>query len=198
VTFQEYFNRRADIWDDAVAEHDASKLGDMVQRMRLEGGANILDVGTGTGVLLPFMLEAVGGAGRIYALDFAELMLRRALSKYGPDNVSYLLADIGSLPAKPGSFDVVVCYSSFPHFPDKPRALSEIHRVMRNGGRLLICHTSSRQGINQTHRKIPAVNDHLLPTEKSMRRLLAAAGFSEVSIEDRHDSYLAVAARSEF
>ncbi len=195
---REYFNSRAAIWDEAVAEHDTAKLLKMVGRMRLGGGSKILDVGTGTGVLLPFMVDAIGADGQVFALDFAELMLRRARRKQGSNRVSYLLADIGALPATAGSFDIVVCYSSFPHFPDKPQALSEIHRVMRKGGRLLICHTSSRHAINQTHRKLPAVNHDLLPSERQMRRLLAAAGFCEISIEDSRDSYLASATRSEF
>jgi ubiquinone/menaquinone biosynthesis C-methylase UbiE len=194
---RDYFNRRADIWDEAVAEKDPGKLMTMVRRMGLEGGTRVLDVGTGTGVLLPFLVDAVGGDGHIVALDFAELMLRRARSKQSRDTVSYLLADIGALPAAPGSFDVVVCYSSFPHFPDKVRALFEIHRVTRTGGRLLICHTSSRHSINQTHRKIPAVNKDLLPTDRLMHSMLATAGFGEVKIEDTGDSYLASATRSE-
>jgi ubiquinone/menaquinone biosynthesis C-methylase UbiE len=195
---REYFNHRAGIWDQAVAERDSGKLLNMVRRMHLESGARILDVGTGTGVLLPFMVDAIGSAGQIFALDFAELMLRQARHKQNGETVHYLLADIGSVPATPGSFDIVVCYSSFPHFPDKPQALSEIHRVMRAGARLLICHTSSRHHINQTHRNIPAVNNDLLPTEKQMRRMLAAAGFCEISIEDGRESYLASATRSEF
>ncbi len=194
----QYFNQRAAIWDEKVAEKDSAKLQNMVQRMRLNNGVAILDVGSGTGVLLPFLLNAIGRTGRVFALDFAELMLRRARSKNPGDNANYLLADIGYIPATPGSFDVVVCYSSFPHFPDKPQALSEIHRVMRRGGRLLICHTSSRKDINRTHRKIPSVNNDLLPTEKQMRRILAAAGFCEISIEDGSESYLASATRSEF
>jgi ubiquinone/menaquinone biosynthesis C-methylase UbiE len=92
----------------------------------------------------------------------------------------------------------VVCYSSFPHFPDKARALSELHRVMRKGGRLLVGHTSSRQKINRTHRRLPLVSNDLLPTERQMWLLLANAGFCEIRIEDGSDSYLASATRSEF
>jgi SAM-dependent methyltransferase len=88
-------------------------------------------------------------------------------------------------------FDSVVCYSSFPHFSDKPKALAEIHRVLREGGRLVICHTSSRAHINEIHSQLPDVKDDLLPGGNEMRAMLEAAGFGEIIIEDGSESYLA-------
>ena len=192
---QAYFNDRAPIWDRTAAEKDHARLQDMARRLGLRPGAKVLDVGAGTGVLLPFLLKEIGSSGRIFALDFAELMLRQALSKNTDGSVAYLLADISHIPARPASFDAVVCYSSFPHFPDKPRTLAEISRTMKPGGRLLICHTGSREHINRIHRGIPAVREDLLPDETEMRRMLAAAGFTDIVIEDGSDSYFVAAER---
>lgn len=188
-----YFNEMAGGWDRTAAETDHTKLQDMVRRLDLRRGAVILDVGSGTGVLLPFLQEAIGRTGRILAVDFAELMLRQALRKNPGDNVTYLLADAGHIPVCSESVDAVVCYSSFPHFPGKPAVLREMYRVLRGGGRLLVCHTSSREQINAIHRGIPAVRHDLLPDNTEMRLMMTAAGFTSVRIEDRSDSYLAVA-----
>jgi len=195
---REFFNQRASIWDETAAEKEQSKLRGLVKRLRLPKGAAVLDIGSGTGVLLPFLLEAIGPNGKVFALDFAEMMLSQARRKLGSENVSFLLAEVDDIPLLSRNCDAVVCYSSFPHFPDKPQALSEMHRVMRTGSRLHVCHTSSRKAINRRHRSIPSVRNDVIPTEKQMRRLLAQAGFCEISVEDSGDSYLASAMRSEF
>ena len=187
---QAYFNEQADIWDETVAEKDAARLERMARRLNLQPGATVLDVGTGTGVFLPFLLRVVGRQGRIVALDFDERMLKKARAKGFDHDIAYLQADVSHIPARSESFDAIVCYSSFPHFPDKPKALGELRRVIKNGGKLLICHTSSRTQINAIHRQVPAVKNDTLPDEAEMQGMLAVAGFTRIKIEDKSDSYL--------
>jgi len=184
-----YFNQRANIWDEAIAESDPDKLKRMVKRLHIKPGATILDVGTGTGVFLPYLLSQVSG-GRVVALDFAERMLKKAQGKGFIGNIDYLQADVTNIPLHPETFDLVVCYSSFPHFHDKPKALAEMKRIMKRGGRLVICHTSSRAQINEIHRQEPMVKDDTLPDTTEMESLLSRAGFARITIEDDYESYL--------
>ena len=188
-----YFNHRAAIWDETSSEVDTTKLERMAQRLNIEPGSIVLDAGSGTGVFIPFLLSRIGSKGRLVALDFAEEMLNRARAKGFNGYVEYLHADVTSVPLLEEVFDVVVCYSSFPHFQDKPRALAEINRVTKSGGRLLICHTSSRAMINQFHRQIPAVGNDTIPDEPEMLVMLSMAGFVDIKIEDNSESYLASA-----
>ena len=190
---KEYFNEKAVIWDETVAERDTTRLEHMAKRLNIRLGSTVLDVGTGTGVFLPFLISKIGKNGRIVALDFAEKMLRRAQAKGFNGNVDYLQADVANIPLPDEIFDIVVCYSSFPHFQDKPRALVEINRVTKGGGRLLICHTSSRAIINEFHRQIPAVGNDTIPDEPEMQFMLSMAGFVDIKIEDNSQSYLASA-----
>jgi len=189
---RKYFNHSAGIWDETSTEMDNDKLRIIAGRLDIMPDARVLDVGTGTGVLLPFLCEK---SRQVVALDFAEEMLRQARTKGFQGNVDYLHADATSLPLGDDIFDIAVCYSSFPHFHDKSRALTEIARVIRHGGKLLICHTSSRHRINQIHGQVPALADDLIPDEAEMKKLLAAAGFIEISIEDDSESYLARASK---
>jgi len=128
-----YFNEKAAIWDEDIAEKDTTKLERMAERLNIEPGSMVLDVGTGTGVFLPFVLDRIGTGGRIVALDFAEQMLRKAQAKGIHGNVDYLQADITNIPLRNNIFDIVVCYSSFPHFQDKLKVLNDIARVMKAG-----------------------------------------------------------------
>jgi len=186
---REYFNAKAASWDETSSERDMTKLERMAKRLDIKPGSTVLDVGTGTGVFLHSLLSQ---GGRIIALDFAEKMLRRARAKGFNGNIDYLCADVTNIPLGSEIFDVVVCYSSFPHFQDKLGALAEMNRVMKRGGRLLICHTSSRARINEIHRQIPVAENDIIPNEGEMQITLLRAGFIEVRIDDS-ESYLASA-----
>jgi len=190
-----YFNQRATVWDETSSEKDTTKLERMAQRLNIEPGSTVLDVGSGTGVFIPFLLSRVGKKGRLVALDFAEEMLRQAQTKGFDGNIDYLHADVTSAPLLEGIFDVVVCYSSFPHFQDKSGTLSEVNRILKNGGKLFICHTSSRVRINEVHRQTPAVENDIIPDEGEMRIMLSMAGFTDIRIDDSNDSYLASAGK---
>ncbi len=185
-----YFNHSAAIWDETSAERDTTKLRQMAERLNIAPGSTVLDVGTGTGIFIPFLLSEVGEKGRIATLDFAEKMLRRARATGFNGNIDYLCADVTNIPVAGEIFDIVVCYSSFPHFQDKLAALAEINRVIKSGGRLLICHTSSRNRINEMHRQIPAVANDIIPDEGEMQIILSKAGFTDIKIDDNRESYL--------
>jgi ubiquinone/menaquinone biosynthesis C-methylase UbiE len=186
-----YFNEQSQIWDEKVAEKDISKLEGIAACLTIEPGSTILDVGTGTGVFLPYLLKKVGTEGRILALDHADKMLSRAKAKSFHGNISYVCADVMAIPLGDEICDAVVCYSSLPHFPDKLQALLEIKRVLKKGAQLFICHSSSREHINSIHRRIPTVQHDLLPDAIEMATLLTEAGFVEIRVEDKMDSYLA-------
>jgi ubiquinone/menaquinone biosynthesis C-methylase UbiE len=194
---REYFNSRADIWDDNIAEKDTNKLIKMAERLELTPGSIILDVGTGTGVFLPYLLKNIGDNGKIVALDLAEEMLAKARIKYPRKNIEFLHADVMDIPIYEEMFDSVVCYSSFPHFRDKHQALTEMKRVMKPGSRISVCHTSSRDHINGIHATLPGVENDLLPDPDEMRSLLSDAGFTVVKIEEDSVSYLAVGEKPE-
>jgi ubiquinone/menaquinone biosynthesis C-methylase UbiE len=188
-----YFNRKAEIWDATVAEKDRSKLEKMARRLDILPGATVLDVGTGTGVFVPFLLQKIGSSGKLVCLDFAEAMLEKARAKKFRGSLEYVCADMMNTDFADESFDTVVCYSSFPHFADKPAALREIRRVLKKEGRLFICHTSSRDAINAIHHHIALLSDDTLPEKRDMQEMLEEAGFTNINIEDSADNYLASA-----
>ena len=187
-----YFNQKAASWDETSSERDTTRLERMAKRLNIKPGSIVLDVGTGTGVFIHFLLREIGKGGRIVALDFAEKMLGRACTKGFNGDIDYLCADVTNIPLGNEIFDIIVCYSCFPHFQDKLRALAEMNRVIKRGGRLLICHTSSRASINEIHRQIPAVENDIIPDGGEMQIILLRAGFIEIKIDDS-ESYLASA-----
>ena len=59
---RQYFNEKAAIWDETVAEKDTAKLERMAERLGIESGATVLDVGTGTASSCPISLTGLARA----------------------------------------------------------------------------------------------------------------------------------------
>ncbi len=190
---QSYFDSKADIWDDKIAEKDSDKLKMMASNLDIKSGSSVLDVGTGTGILVPFLLKRIGPNGKLVCLDSAEKMLEKARVKNFKGNIEYVCSDIHGTHFEDDVFDAVVCYSSFPHFHDKPGALKEIKRVLKKGGWVYICHTSSRTDINEIHRQIPELCSDLVPNKGEMQGLLSKTGFEKIEVHDEANSYFAKA-----
>ena len=191
---RQFFNDRAEHWDDTVRNNDAKKLRSMADRLDIKEANIILDVGTGTGVFIPYISEKLNDSGKIISMDFAINMLLKAQSKFGrSDKLNYVCAEIENLNLGNVQFDAAVCYSTFPHFHDKPRALRNLTRLLKEDGTLIICHTASKEAINAIHRNIPDFQDHQIPANEEMARLLKEAGYSQVKIEDQQDYYLVIA-----
>ena len=194
MNHRQFFDRAAADWDALEVEETHVRLREIMAGLGIAPGATVLDVGCGTGVLLPLLHESTNGNGHVVALDLSGEMLKRALSK--GQMAVYVQGDAQSLPLPEGIFDWVLCNAVFPHFPDKSRALAEIRRVLRNGGHLVICHTASRQAINELHRSVGGVVARdAIPDEGEMLRLLQEAGLMEAQMRDEPDRYLVLACR---
>jgi len=196
MNHRQHFDRRAATWDRMATDETLASLGQIVAGLGIAPGSVVLDMGTGTGVLLPMLAEAVGEGGLVLALDISGEMLRRARVKASPGPTDYLQADGAALPLREASLDLIVCNACFPHLPDKHRAAVEMARALRPGGRLVICHTSGRQVINRLHRSLGGVvKDDMLPSGQELRRMMAEAGFVDIEVQDEPDRFVAIALR---
>jgi len=197
MQLQEYFDQLAPLWDKQLTQEGRECLNNMVKDLSIKPGCYVLDIGSGTGVLLPFLIAALGDEGKIIALDFSAEMLVQGKAKSSPSIVDFVQADGMAIPLADNSMNLALCNSVFPHFNDKVKALKEIARVLKNGGRLAICHTMSREIINRLHQSIGGIvaND-LLPDESQLRELIKQAGLKITYFEDSPERYLVIAEKS--
>ncbi len=136
---------------EAMAETPSFRaLRDRVLRLaRPEAGERLLDVGAGTGLLALAAAPQVAG---VIALDVSEPMCRVLAEKAraaGLENVRTVTASADALPLPSECVDVVVSNYCLHHLtdPGKRRALAEIHRVLRPGGRVVFADMMFRIGV---------------------------------------------------
>jgi len=187
-----FFNQMAEGWDERFYTQEMrERLPQLVSLFQLQKRARILDVGAGTGGIIPYLLEAIGPEGSLWAIDYAEEMVKIGRMKFQKESrVIFELASVENLPYKDQFFDHVVCFGAFPHFEDKKEALEEMGRVLKTGGTLMIAHTLSSVALRSHHQNCGPVSTDFLPEEGEMRSLLGKAGFQVKRLIDEPKRYL--------
>jgi arsenite methyltransferase len=170
--------------DDAVTRRELARTALAASR-----GERVLDVGCGPGFFCAELLEEVGERGWVTGLDASPHMLALAKRRCAErENIAFQEADATSLPVDDASFDAALCVQVLEYVSDYSKALAELHRAVRPGGRVLVWDTdwatvswhSSNDGRMQ--RLLAAWDEHL--AHPSLPRTLApamrSAGFERV------------------
>src|SRR5512138_1600672 len=125
------FDAAAGVYERARPEYPRAAVDAAFAALRLAPGARLLDLGAGTG---KFSRLAAARGARVLALDTSDAMIRLAAGAAG---VLPVRAAAEAIPAGDAAFDGATAASAF-HWFDGPRALAEIHRVLRPGARLVL------------------------------------------------------------
>lgn len=137
-------------YDDAAAERlEAVYLGpdvkaqrdDTIQRIAVQKGEHVLDIGSGPGFLAAAIADQTGRNGKVVGIDISQQMIDRASQRNQREWLSYQCADATALPFENNCFDVVVSTQVAEYVPDIEKFSSEVHRVLKPGGRALILAT---------------------------------------------------------
>jgi ubiquinone/menaquinone biosynthesis C-methylase UbiE len=101
----------------------------------------ILDVPVGTAVFTINKYQELKEA-KIICLDYSEDMLSQAQKRIEEtklNNIDLIQGDVGNLPFKDNSFDIILSMNGFHAFPDKNNAFYEISRVLKKNGKFIAC-----------------------------------------------------------
>ncbi|AYL94294.1 class I SAM-dependent methyltransferase [Mucilaginibacter celer] len=110
---------------------------DLAGRVSGEKVQQVLELASGTGRLTRHLLEQLPASAQITASDLNPDMLEIARSKVSGPNLSLQTADMLNIPFPDESFDLVVCQFGIMLVPGQEKALQEIYRVLKKGGKLV-------------------------------------------------------------
>lgn len=146
-----FFDAMAPKWDKII-EIKKDKIGHILDVAEIKEGDHVLDVGTGTGVLVPYMADRIGPEGKIDAVDISTAMLERANAKFGHlPNVRFMLADVEEDMLR-DTYDCIMMYCMYPHLVTPYDTLEWLVKLNLNpGGKIVIAFPESKKGINGIH-----------------------------------------------
>lgn len=158
----------------------------------LKPGETVLDLGSGAGIDVLLSAKRVGPTGFAYGLDMTDEMLdlaRKHQAEAGASNVEFRKGTMEDIPIEDGAVDVVISNCVINLSADKEAVLSEMHRVLRPGGRIGISDVVADNELTATERVergswVGCIAGALSFDE--YRAGLEAVGFMDVSIEPTH------------
>lgn len=169
----------------------------VVERSELQVGESVLDVGCGTGAATRYAAQKVGSAVRVTGLDMNPGMIEVAKSLPPVDGATIDWVEKGAceLPLSDDTFDVVLCSQVLQFLTERSKALSEMCRVLKPGGRVCLSHWCDIRENPYFHALLEAVSELLgnetgaglkaafvLSDPEVLRSLLRDAGFRDLVV----------------
>ncbi len=185
---------------------DKALIKEAIKELKVNGVRNpkVLDIATGTGNVAIAIAQKYSSYS-ITGLDISSEMLKIAEKKSkGMKRIRYMLGDVESINMPSNSFDIVISAFSLSTFADLPKALEEMHRVLKPGGKIILLDmfkitdaTLKRlMKIYYSLSVIPALDSHVRSDvekyiqkrfevdKKSVIRMLQITGFRDISSKE--------------
>ncbi|MBI1313564.1 methyltransferase domain-containing protein [bacterium] len=141
---QKFYDRISAAYDLIADSGERAARERGLERLDAQPGERLLEIGHGTGHSLVQLAKAVGPSGRVFGVDISQgmhdLAARHVADAGLADNVELAVAAVPPLPYSDASMDGVTMSFTLELFPldQIPVVLTEIHRVLRPGGRLSV------------------------------------------------------------
>ncbi|MDE6754740.1 MAG: methyltransferase domain-containing protein [Muribaculaceae bacterium] len=191
----DFFDALAPDWDANEVKSTPERIKSILNKLPLNKDQNVLDLGTGTGVLIPYLSEIVGLKGHVTGIDLSEGMLSLAKSKFGYlKNVEFLKLDFEE-EVIPGMYDVVMLYSVYPHLHSPEMTIEWLFKFNINpDGCIVIAFPSDEKFINNIHHERKSESDHL-PSPEVLADMIQSWGYKTNVLASSEEEYIVIVKR---
>ncbi|NHI94534.1 MAG: methyltransferase domain-containing protein [Candidatus Lokiarchaeota archaeon] len=186
----EFFNSLAEEWDEKNP-HKPEVLRTFLDILSIKPGSKILDVGTGTGVMIPYFIEKLSNNCTIIAIDNAEKMIEVAKRKFPHEKyptIEFKIQDITKISIHQ-EYDAILCHNCFPHFENQEETVRIMTKGLKMGGKLMVAHSKSRDWINNLHRNTDGVEHDYLPNIKELSLMMIKSNLKVLDHIDDEDMF---------
>lgn len=186
-----FFDNLSASWDDNEILSTSDRVNKILDFIDIKKGMSVLDLGTGTGVLLPFIAERVGERGKITAVDYSEGMLQQAIRKFSELHPApeFLNLDIENENI-PGEYDRIILYCVYPHLHTPVDTLKWLEKVnLKKDGSITIAFPCGADFINNIHREKHSESDKLQKPE-ALAAYLRENGLETQVLADSEEAYI--------
>ena len=162
---RDFFDNIAKEWDNII-EVNEEKINTLLSKLDIKENERVLDVGTGTGVLIAF-IKKLNKNGYIRGVDLSNGMIEVARKKYKHiPNLDFEIIDVENEVIKE-KYNKIILYSMFPHLENKTKTI----KTLVKNGKLMIAHSNSREFLNNMHKeKDEAVSEaRLIPIDNQVK-----------------------------
>lgn len=165
---KEFFNKYASTWDDNLIVNE-DIINKILDDASVKENSYVLDVATGTGILIPFYLKR--NVSKIIAIDLSDKMIDVARSKFDDKRIKFICDDVFNI--NDYKFDSIVVYNAFPHFKDSEGLIKHLSNMLNDNGRLVIAHGASRDKINNHHSGSASNVSNSLMTSEELKTIMS-------------------------
>jgi ubiquinone/menaquinone biosynthesis C-methylase UbiE len=111
----------------------------VISMLEVRENMNFLDIGCGTGWAIGQAARLIDFKGSFYGVDLSKKMIEKAQENFKENtNFHFINANSESIPLDDNFFDIVICTNSFHHYLHPDKAMKEIFRLLKHGGRIYI------------------------------------------------------------
>lgn len=181
-----YFSKNVEIFEPPLPEGVPERLERIVGSAGLDPSDSVLDIGTGTGILIPLIREY--SPAHIYANDLSEAMLEFVRAHY--PSVITAQGDVADLALADASIGVAFINACYPNIIDKHKTFTNLRRMLRPGGRLVTSHPLGRSFVEILKKNVPFPLDDFPASETEATELFAPYGFRVSLLLDEHELYI--------
>lgn len=172
---------RSKVYDQLDWTRRQEYMNAILQMCNIKSDSICCDIGTGTGVVA-FALSKY--CGDVVGIDISRDMLNIAKDKNDGENIVYKRMDAEDLKLKSDVFDIVVARMVFHHIKNWKQAMTECHRILKSGGRMVISEGVPPVGAKSFHERfLKEKEERVILTVDDLVSMLESVGFSDIDFK---------------